>query len=68
MRYLLGGILLVLTGLVMLLRPELFYELTEAWKHTSGGPSNRYLSSIRFGGIMCCLAGFLGLFLPLLCD
>ncbi len=41
----------------MFLRPDIFYELTEAWKTRQGNPSESYLRNTRFGGAVCFLAG-----------
>lgn len=62
-----GGLILVILGIVMLFRPQLFYELTESWKHSgSSEPSGMWILSTRFGGVMFLLAGLAGLFLPLI--
>jgi hypothetical protein len=45
------GIFLVGFGLFMILKPTLFWEITESWKSNDGTePSNFYISSTRFGG------------------
>ncbi len=62
-----GSLILVIIGIVMLFRPQLFYELTERWKHSgSSEPSGIWIFSTRFGGVMFLLAGLAGLFLPLI--
>ena len=66
MLYFFVGLALLAMGLVMLFRPQLFYELTESWKHSGGEPSNQWIFSTRFGGVMCTLAGIAGLILPFL--
>ncbi len=59
--YVLLSFLLICVGLFMLLKPEIFYELTEGWKNrSSGSPSRSYLLSTRFGGVMMLLAGGMG--------
>ena len=51
----------LLCGIIMLIKPEWVYLLTESWKHDgSSEPSGWYLFSTRFGGVMCTLVGFLG--------
>ena len=56
-----GGLALMALGITMLVNPRLFYELTESWKHTgSAEPSDGWMFSTRFGGVMCTLAGALG--------
>lgn len=66
MLYVLGGVLLMAMGVLMFLRPDVFYDLTEAWKHNGGSPSKSCLRGTRFGGAMCFLAGLCGIVLPLL--
>ncbi|ANE45375.1 hypothetical protein SY83_02460 [Paenibacillus swuensis] len=52
------GILLIVFGVLMLIRPNLIWLLTESWKSTEiSEPSSLYLMSTRFGGIMCILVG-----------
>lgn len=53
-----GGILLLIMGLVMLVSPATFYEITESWKSNSvGEPSDLFIISTRVGGVACTLAG-----------
>lgn len=60
--YTLLSLLLVVLGIVMILKPKLFFDFTEGWKsHVSGEPSKLYLLSTRIGGVMCLLAGIMGL-------
>ena len=60
--YILLSLLLVGLGIIMLLKPRLFFDITESWKsHTSSEPSKMYLFSTRLGGVMCLLAGIFGL-------
>ena len=52
---------ILLMGLVMLVKPDLFYYITEAWKSDySDEPSYLYRVSTKFGGIMFTIAGVLG--------
>lgn len=56
--YFILSIILIAAGITMLIRPKIFFELTESWKsNTSREPSKLYLFSTRFGGVMCLLAG-----------
>lgn len=56
--YFILSIILIAVGIIMLIRPKIFFELTENWKsETSSEPSKLYLFGTRFGGIMCILAG-----------
>lgn len=55
------SVLVFLWGILMLVKPEWVYEMTESWKHNSGSdPSDWYLFSTRFGGVMCSLVGLVG--------
>lgn len=55
-------LLLTVFGIALIWKPEVFYELTESWKHDGGGePSKSYLLSTRFGGVMCMLVGIGGM-------
>ncbi|MCI8398206.1 MAG: hypothetical protein HFF90_02240 [Oscillibacter sp.] len=56
------SIILIGVGLLMLVSPETFYNLTEGWKHSGGsGPSRSYVFSTRFGGVMMLAVGSLGI-------
>lgn len=56
------SIILIGAGLLMLISPGTFYDLTEGWKQNSStGPSRSYIFSTRFGGIMMLAAGSLGI-------
>ena len=68
MLYFIAGLALIAIGGVMLVKPQLVFELTESWKHDSGAaePSKLWLFSTRFGGVMCVLAGILGIIVPFL--
>ena len=62
MLYLIAGVLLAALGITMLVNPRFFFELTESWKYDGGAePSNLFLFSTRFGGVMCTLAGICGI-------
>ena len=55
-------LLLTILGAALVWKPEAFYELTESWKHDGGSePSNLYILSTRFGGVMCALVGIGGM-------
>ncbi len=65
MLYFIAGLALAVLGVTMIWKPEFVYELTESWKHNgSSGPSRLFLWSTRFGGVMCTLAGILGMIVP----
>ena len=60
--YILLSLLLVGLGIVMILKPKLFFDVTEGWKsHVNDEPSKLYLFSTRLGGVMCLLVGIMGL-------
>ncbi len=53
---------LAIYGVVLIWKPEYFYELTESWKHDGASePSKFYLWNTRFGGVMCALVGIGGM-------
>lgn len=52
------AIVLFLLGLLMFFRPTVIWNITESWKSNDATePSDMYILSTRFGGIMCTLAG-----------
>lgn len=57
--YLLLGIIFVVVGLVMLINPDLFYDITEGWKNSSVNtyPSELFVKSTRFGGGIIVIVG-----------
>jgi hypothetical protein len=49
-------------GLIALLKPDFVWQLTEGWKSNDATePSDFYIFSTRFGGVMSTLAGIGGL-------
>ena len=51
--YILLAILLIGLGLFMALKPDTWWEITEAWKSKDAdGPSDLYLWRVRTGGIL----------------
>lgn len=59
--YLILSIVLTFAGLVLAFFPEFVYELQESFRSDAiGTPSKWYIISTRFGGVMCTLAGLLG--------
>ena len=62
MFYFFAGLVLIAMGVTMLVNPRLIFKLTESWKHDGvAEPSEMFLLSTRFGGVMCTLAGICGL-------
>lgn len=54
-------IALIGAGLIMIIRPQWIWAITEEWKSNDATePSDFYLLSTRFGGVMCTLAGIGG--------
>ena len=54
--YLIIGIIFLVFGIVLLLKPRLFYDITESWKsNVTGDPSDLYIFSTRFGGVVLSL-------------
>ncbi|MBB3111871.1 hypothetical protein FHS18_003939 [Paenibacillus phyllosphaerae] len=51
-------VLLVLFGLLLMVKPAVFWAISESWKSNDGTePSDLYLWSTRFGGFMCSVVG-----------
>jgi hypothetical protein len=56
-------IVLLIFSLLMIFTPKGIWVITESWKSNDATePSDLYIWSIHFGGIMCFLAGVGGLF------
>lgn len=59
--YIVLGIIVAIVGLVMLIKPQAVYTLTESWKsNTTGEPSDFYLLSTRIGGGFFVVVGIAG--------
>lgn len=51
-------IIFVILGLVMTIRPDFFWYVTESWKSNDASePSNLYILSTRIGEILFVLVG-----------
>lgn len=62
MKLLLCGIILLIIGIVMLVLPDVFYQITESWKNDSSAePSDFYKLHTRIGGILVSLVGVAGI-------
>lgn len=60
--YIILSVILAVIGIVMVWKPKSIYDLTESWKSSTGGePSDLYLFSTRMGGVLCLLAGIIGI-------
>ena len=56
--YIVLGIVLAIVGIIMLVNPKLFYDITEGWKNNSSAePSELFIFSTRFGGVMFLVVG-----------
>lgn len=63
------GIVIVITGIFIFLRPDLFWELTEKWKsYRADSPSDFYLKNTKFGGIALILWGIVMIVLPFISE
>lgn len=56
--YVLVGILFTIVGITMFVKPKIIFTITENWKNSQNSePSDLYIFSIRFGGIIVLLIG-----------
>lgn len=56
------GIFLILVGLLMLIKPDIFWLITESWKSSDATePTNLYIVSVRLGGVLFILFGIGGI-------
>lgn len=56
--YVLIGILFTMVGITMFVKPKIIFTITENWKNSQNSePSDLYIFSIRFGGIIVLLIG-----------
>ena len=61
MAYMSLSFILAVIGVFMVVNPRGFYEITEKWKSTADSePSDLFLLSTRFGGIMFLAVGIMG--------
>ena len=59
--YIILAIIIAVAGVIMIVKPEFIYELTESWKNYSESePSKAYLLWTRLSGIVCLLLGVVG--------
>lgn len=64
-----SGIIFVILGLSIFLKPALFWKLTEQWKsYRADEPSDFYIISTKFGGILLTVFGIAMIVLPLLIE
>ena len=61
-----AGIVLIAIGAFLFCKPDLIWKLTEEWKSTrADGPSDFYLKSTKFGGVLFMLCGIVAIVLLL---
>lgn len=61
-----AGIVLIGIGAFLFLKPDLMWKLTEQWKsYRADGPSDFYLKSTKFGGVLFMLCGIVAIVLLL---
>ncbi|MHC0038859.1 DUF6199 family natural product biosynthesis protein [Pseudoneobacillus sp. C159] len=52
------GVILIIMGVLMIIKPSFIWRIAESWKSNDGTePSDLYVLSTRFGGIIMTLAG-----------
>ena len=61
-----AGIVLIGIGACLFFKPDLMWKLTEQWKsYRADGPSDFYLKSTKFGGVLFMLCGIVAIVLLL---
>ena len=56
------GIFLIVVGGLLLIKPDIFWLITESWKSSDATePSNLYVFSTRVGGGLCIAVGIGGI-------
>lgn len=56
--YIVMGLLLIVVGIVMIVSPQLVYELTQSWKNNGNAePSSMYIWNTRLGGVIFTIVG-----------
>lgn len=61
-----GCIAFIVGGILIFLKPEWLWTLTEQWKsYAADGPSNFYILSTKIGGVLFAVFGVVALVLPL---
>lgn len=56
--YLIIGVFLIGIGLIMLIDPQMFFEITESWKvDRDSQPSDWYILNTRIGGGIMLIVG-----------
>lgn len=64
-----GGILFVVYGVFLFLRPDLLWRLTEQWKsYRADEPSELYVRAVRIGGVGFAILGMAMIVLPFILE
>ncbi len=59
-------IFFIVLGIFLYKQPELFWRITESWKsYDATEPSDSYVKSTRFGGIICIITGIVLIFIQI---
>ena len=67
--YIILGILVAIIGIVMLVNPKLFYDMTQSWKSDGATePSKIFILETRLGGTLFLLVGIGGTVILLFFD
>lgn len=58
LQVIIGGVAFIILGLAFFLKPALVWKLTERWKsYGADSPSELYIKSSKFGGVILVLLG-----------
>lgn len=64
-----GGIIILMLGIVIFLKPHFIWKVTEEWKsYRADEPSDLYIKSTKLGGILFALFGVTIIILPLILE
>lgn len=59
---LLLSVFILLIGFLMLVKPDIWWEITESWKsYDAAEPSDFYIKATRFGGCIFTSVGIAGI-------
>lgn len=60
-----GGIIFFALGIFIFLKPDLIWKITEEWKsYSADEPSDWYIKSTKFGGVLFTVFGIIIVILP----
>ena len=55
-----AGIFLIITGFIMLIKPNVMWKIAESWKtKTNAEPTDLYMIIIRIGGLILAVGGII---------